>query len=268
MSVQDKLNEIGKLTNSIEPTPYIVSLTRIYTSYLPFLRILELPVPSPEYMFQVFTIEEVEVLLVLLYETFKNAGIENLFILIPYEVILVKDAIEMAAFTGRTAFEIFIKDFVSSDMIYQKGGSKKNRTLFDTIFNSQGGMVGGNNQNQLSTQGRTQGQSVGNAVTTYYSGENLTTTVQHIQNVSSFGAGVGSALSTQQSTGLTLPIQDLISIQTINTERTGRIAKFLKEKDLVVVGLQRLKKQLAAGGDLSTLKKQFNEASSPTLVLT
>jgi len=134
MNKQEQLNELARLTNSIEPTPHIIGLTKIYMHYLPYLRLLELPVPSPEFMFQIFTVKEIETLLTTLHTVFANLQMDDLIVFVPYGVLLVKDALELAAFSGRYTFENFIRNFIASDMQYQTGGSKKYRNLFDTVI--------------------------------------------------------------------------------------------------------------------------------------
>jgi hypothetical protein len=112
MNKQEQLNELARLTNSIEPTPHIIGLTKIYMHYLPYLRLLELPVPSPEFMFQIFTVKEIETLLTTLHTVFANLQMDDLIVFVPYGVLLVKDALELAAFSGRYTFENFIRNFM------------------------------------------------------------------------------------------------------------------------------------------------------------
>jgi hypothetical protein len=261
MNKQEQLNELARITNSIEPTPHIIGLTKIYTHYLPYLRLLELPVPSPEYMFQIFTVKEIETLLTTLHDVFVYLQIEDLIIFAPYEVLVIKDALELAAFAGRTPFETFIRDFVSTDMNYQKGGSKKYRNLFDTVIAPVGKNIMRGGVGTPVAADAPPAAAPSSSVLSLRNTTTLSLAVQEGATALAVRTQLGPALSSAFNNSITVREATRLEITTLQVNRRGRIAKYLADTEAFTKGLQKLKEQLN-GNDLDILKNKFEETGA------
>jgi len=136
--------ELAEMTKTVKPTEYVVLLTNTYREILPFLRMLQLPVPNPENMFQVFTIRELENLFHLYYKGL--VPIDDLSIVVPVEALLMKASLETAASLGYDEFNGFISSYLYTGSPMRGGGEIN---ILEEIFGGQSG--GGNDDNAAAT---------------------------------------------------------------------------------------------------------------------
>ena len=136
------LHNIAEKTNSVEPTPYVVLLTKLYVISLPMLRLSMLPLPSPEFLFELYTVKQVAFLLYAFNHYLQKAGFDDYVLLMDAETTLLKDSLQLL--TDRKVFFQFLDSLISSDSnVMSGGGMNTEKDIINSMFK---GMNGGGGQ--------------------------------------------------------------------------------------------------------------------------